>query len=109
MFDPCHLRHAQGVVEEPRRLAAQVATEVVELRDAGRCCGAAGVYALEQPELSGRLRDDRVAAIRESGADTVMCGNPGCALQLRQGLADAGLAHVRVRHPAELAMTSIQK
>ena len=109
VFDPCHLRHAQGVVEEPRRLAAQVATEVVELRDAGRCCGAAGVYALEQPELSGRLRADRVAAIRESGADTVMCGNPGCALQLRQGLADAGLGHVRVSHPAELAITSIQK
>ena len=43
----------------------------VELRDAGRCCGAAGVYALEQPELSTQLRDDRVAAIRESGAEVV--------------------------------------
>ncbi len=77
IFDPCHLRHAQGVVEEPRRLAAAIATEVVELRDAGRCCGAAGVYALEQPELSGRLRADRAAAIGESGADAVVCGNPG--------------------------------
>jgi glycolate oxidase iron-sulfur subunit len=107
VFDPCHLRHAQGVVGEPRRLAAQVARAVVELRDAGRCCGAAGVYALQQPELSGRLRDDRVAAIRESGADTVMCGNPGCTLQLRQGLSAAGLAHVRVAHPAELAVESL--
>jgi glycolate oxidase iron-sulfur subunit len=107
VFDPCHLRHAQGVVDEPRELARRVATEVLELRDAGRCCGAAGVYALEQPELSGRLRADRVEAIRESGADTVMCGNPGCALQLRQGLADAGLSHVRVAHPAELAVESL--
>jgi len=107
VFDPCHLRHAQGVIEEPRWLASQIASEVVELRDAGRCCGAAGVYALEQPELSGRLRDDRVAAIRESGADAVLCGNPGCALQLRQGLADAGLAHVEVAHPAELALRAV--
>ncbi len=107
VFDPCHLRHAQRVVDEPRWLAAQIATEVVELRDAGRCCGAAGVYALEQPELSGRLRDDRVAAIRESGADAVLCGNPGCALQLRQGLADAGLSQIRVAHPAELALHAI--
>ena len=38
-----------------------------------------------------QLRDDRVAAIRESGAEVVACGNPGCALQLRQGLAEAGL------------------
>jgi glycolate oxidase iron-sulfur subunit len=107
VFDPCHLRHAQGVVEEPRWLAAQVASEVVELRDAGRCCGAAGVYALEQPELSGRLRADRVAAIRESGADAVLCGNPGCALQLRQGLADAGLSQVQIAHPAELALHAL--
>jgi glycolate oxidase iron-sulfur subunit len=107
VFDPCHLRHAQGIVDEPRWLAGQIATEVLELRDAGRCCGAAGVYALEQPELSGRLRDDRVAAVQESGADAVLCGNPGCALQLRQGLADAGLAHVQVAHPAELALASI--
>ncbi|MEO9176853.1 MAG: (Fe-S)-binding protein, partial [Gaiellales bacterium] len=109
VFDPCHLRHAQGVVEEPRVLAGSIATEVVELRDAGRCCGAAGVYALGQPLLSGRLRDDRVAAIRESGADAVLCGNPGCTLQLRQGLAAAGLDHVRVSHPAELAIEALAR
>jgi glycolate oxidase iron-sulfur subunit len=107
VFDPCHLRHAQGVVDEPRTLARQIATDVVELRDAGRCCGAAGVYALEQPELSGRLRADRVAAIRESDADTVLCGNPGCALQLRQGLEEAGLSRVHVSHPAELARAAL--
>jgi glycolate oxidase iron-sulfur subunit len=106
VFDPCHLRHAQGIVDEPRLLAAQVASEVVELRDAGRCCGAAGVYALEQPELSGRLRADRVQAIGESSAQAVLCGNPGCALQLRQGLADAGLSSVQVLHPAELAVAA---
>jgi glycolate oxidase iron-sulfur subunit len=108
VFDPCHLRHAQGVIDEPRALARQIAEDVVELRDAGRCCGAAGVYALEQPELSGKLRADRVEAIRESGADTVMCGNPGCALQLRQGLAEAGLRNVRVAHPAELAHGALE-
>jgi glycolate oxidase iron-sulfur subunit len=107
VFDPCHLRHAQGVIDEPRQLAGRIARDVVELRDAGRCCGAAGVYALEQPELSGRLRADRVEAIRESGADDVLCGNPGCALQLRQGLAEAGLSSVRVLHPAELALAAL--
>lgn len=107
VFDPCHLRHAQGIVEEPRLLADQIADEVVELRDAGRCCGAAGVYALEQPALSGRLRADRVAAIRESGADAVLCGNPGCALQLRQGLAEEHASSVQVLHPAELAIAAL--
>jgi glycolate oxidase iron-sulfur subunit len=109
VFDPCHLRHAQGIVDEPRLLAGQIAREVVELRDAGRCCGAAGVYALEQPELSALLRADRVAAIGESAADAVLCGNPGCALQLRQGLAEAGLSSVRVLHPAELAVAAARE
>ena len=78
------------------------------VRGAGAlCCGAAGVYALEQPALSTQLRDDRVAAIRESGAEVVACGNPGCALQLRQGLAEAGLSQVRVAHPAELAVEAM--
>ena len=102
VFDACHLVHAQGVQAEPRALIAALGRETVELRDAGRCCGAAGVYALQQPELSRRLRADRIAAIAEAGAEVVSCGNPGCALQLRAGLDDAGLA-VQVVHPAELA------
>ena len=60
------------------------------------------MYSFTQPELSRQLAQSRVAAIRASGASTVSCGNPGCAMQLRSALRDAGL-DVRVAHPAELA------
>jgi glycolate oxidase iron-sulfur subunit len=102
VFDACHLLHAQGVREAPRELLRGAGYEPVELAGAGRCCGAAGVYSFTQPELSQRLAQSRVAAIRASGATTVSCGNPGCAMQLRGALRDAGL-DVRVAHPAELA------
>jgi glycolate oxidase iron-sulfur subunit len=102
VFDACHLLHAQGVREAPRELLRSAGYEPVELAGNGRCCGAAGVYALTQPELSHQLAQSRVEAIRESGAGTVSCGNPGCALQLRSALREAGL-DVRVAHPAELA------
>jgi glycolate oxidase iron-sulfur subunit len=101
VFDSCHLLHAQGVREAPRELLRGAGYEPVELERAGRCCGAAGVYAFTQPELSQQLARDRVEAIRASGAAVVSCGNPGCALQLRSGLREAGL-DVRVAHPAEL-------
>jgi glycolate oxidase iron-sulfur subunit len=103
VFDACHLLHAQGVREAPRELLGGAGYEPVELDGAGRCCGAAGVYAFTQPELSQRLATSRVEAIRASGARVVSCGNPGCALQLRAALREAQL-DVRVAHPAELAV-----
>ena len=103
MFDACHLLHAQGVREAPRELLRGAGYEPVELAGAGRCCGAAGVYAFTQPELSQQLASSRVDAIRASGARVVSCGNPGCALQLRGALREAQL-DVRVAHPAELVV-----
>jgi glycolate oxidase iron-sulfur subunit len=105
VFDACHLLHAQGVREAPRELLRGAGYEPVELDGNGRCCGAAGVYAFTQPELSQKLAGSRVEAIRRSGAGVVSCGNPGCALQLRAGLREARL-DVRVAHPAELVAES---
>ena len=90
-----------GVREAPRELLRGAGYEPVELAGDGRCCGAAGVYAFTQPELSQQLARSRVEAIRASGARVVSCGNPGCALQLRGALREAQL-DVRVAHPAEL-------
>ncbi len=101
VFDACHLLHAQGVREAPRELLRGAGYEPVELAGNGRCCGAAGVYSLTQPELSQQLAASRVEAIRASGARVVSCGNPGCALQLRSALREAHL-EVRVAHPSEL-------
>jgi glycolate oxidase iron-sulfur subunit len=103
VFDACHLLHAQGVREAPRELLRGAGYEPVELEGAGRCCGAAGVYAFTQPELSRQLASSRVEAIQASGAPVVSCGNPGCALQLRAALREAQV-DVRVAHPAELAV-----
>src|SRR5262249_42635558 len=105
-FDPCHARHAQRLVEPPRALLRALGADVVELDGAGTCCGAAGLQGIAHPGRSRRLRDSRVAAIAASAVPVVACANPGCSLQLRAGLAEAGLA-VRVVHPAELAAAAL--
>lgn len=98
--DACHLAHGQKIREAPRALLRAIpGVEFVELRDADRCCGAAGVYSLTHPVMSQRVLDEKLAKIEQTGADTVAVTNPGCHLQLAPALAQRG---VRVRHVVEL-------
>ena len=100
--DPCHLVHAQGISEAPRRLLGVIPeVTLVPLEEADSCRGNAGLYSLAQPGLSARIAARKIEAIRASGAEMVASGNPGCLLQLRHGLAAAGL-RVEVVHPVEL-------
>ena len=100
--DPCHLAHAQGIRDAPRRLLAAVpGVTLVPMDDEDLCCGSAGHYNLLQPALARRLAARKVAAILASGADVVATANAGCALQLESGLRAAGSA-IPVRHVVDL-------
>jgi len=101
--DSCHLRNGQKVTLEPRALLASLpGVEVVDLPSAGRCCGAAGTYALMRPDDSLRFLDAKLGEIADAGVDAIVSGNPGCLLQFRQGVERANLRGVRVLHTAEL-------
>jgi glycolate oxidase iron-sulfur subunit len=100
--DPCHLLHAQKVREPPRQMLGQIpGLTLVPLREAEMCCGSAGSYSLQHPEMSQRLLQRKLDHIASCGADVVATGNPGCLLQLRQG-AQARRLPIRIVHPIEL-------
>jgi glycolate oxidase iron-sulfur subunit len=100
--DPCHVVHGQKIRKEPRALLAQVpGLKLIELPEADWCCGSAGTYNLTQPEMAQRLQRRKIAHIRETGAETVVTANPGCIIQIVQGLRAAG-APVEVRHIVEV-------
>ncbi len=100
--DPCHLLHGQGVRTQPRDLLRRIpGIEMIELPDADRCCGSAGIYNITQPEMSARILEEKIANIAGTGAEVVATGNPGCILQIRAGLLAKNLS-VRVVHPVEL-------
>jgi glycolate oxidase iron-sulfur subunit len=102
VHDPCHLLHAQGIAEAPRRVLGQVpGLELAEVADGDRCCGAAGLYGVLEPETADELKAQKAAAIAATGAPAVAVANPGCAMQIAAGLAERG-ADVEVLHPAEL-------
>ena len=98
MQDPCHLRHAQRIVAEPRRLVGAAGYQPVEIDPQALCCGAAGSYSLLHPETSAQLGRMKADQVRASGATVVASANPGCDMQLRRHLGD----EVRVAHPVEL-------
>ena len=100
--DACHLTHGQQVNAAPRRLLAAVeGLTVVPLADAGICCGSAGLYNLEQPDIAAELGTRKAAAIAVAGASVVVSGNIGCLTQLDASLARAG-ATVDACHLVEL-------
>jgi glycolate oxidase iron-sulfur subunit len=107
--DACHLQHAQGVCEQPRRLLAGVPSlEVVEIPEASLCCGSAGVFNLLQPETASQLGDRKVDNLLSTGAQAVASANPGCLLQLTSGLRRRGLKTMPAFHMVELLDASIR-
>ena len=100
--DPCHALRAQGIHDQPRELLRAIGNlELLEIPNGDRCCGAAGVYNITEPEMSGRLMREKAEAVASTGAAVVASGNPGCTMQLLAGLGDLG-ATMRVVHPVEL-------
>jgi glycolate oxidase iron-sulfur subunit len=95
--DPCHLRHAQRVVTEPRAVLTAAGYDVVETDPVGLCCGAAGMYTVLQPEASEQLGSQKAAQVRSTGVERVASANPGCEMQLRSHLG----ARYEVKHPIE--------
>ncbi len=100
--DACHLAHGQKVRQEPRAIIKAIpGLQFVELRESDVCCGSAGVYNLLYPDLAQQFLDRKIERIKETGADVVVSGNPGCSLQIEKGLRERGL-NIRVLHPVEL-------
>jgi glycolate oxidase iron-sulfur subunit len=100
--ESCHLSHGQKVVSQPRALLKLIpGLHYVELPEASWCCGSAGIYNITQPEQSALLLKRKLKHISNTGALIVATSNPGCHLQLVNGLSAVGM-HVTVEHPMTL-------
>lgn len=106
--DACHLAHAQRITAPPRRLLGLIpGLELREMDESSLCCGSAGIYNVTQPEMSQRLGRRKVDRILEAAPQIVATANPGCALQMRTGLARMGSTGIAVVHVVELLDQSL--
>ncbi len=89
--DACHLLNAQGIKNAPRTLLTSIPNlTLLELGDGGLCCGSAGTYNIEQPEIAYELGQRKADHILNTGAEAIASGNIGCLTQIQSHLESKG-------------------
>lgn len=107
--DACHLQHAQGVRDQPRRMLSAIpGLEVAEIPGGSLCCGSAGVYNLLEPDTAKALGDRKVDNLLLTCAEAVVSANPGCLMQLMSSLRRRGHKPMPAFHLIELLDASIR-
>jgi glycolate oxidase iron-sulfur subunit len=82
---PCSLQHGQKLAELPLSLLEQAGYNILPIPEGHLCCGSAGTYNLLEPELSGELRERKLANIAKVEPDVIVTANIGCMVQLQGG------------------------
>jgi len=100
--DACHLANAQQVSSQPRQLLQAIpGLQLVAMADSHLCCGSAGSYNIDQPEIAASLGEQKARAVMATGADMVASGNIGCLTQVHLHLRRLG-SPITVRHTLQL-------
>jgi glycolate oxidase iron-sulfur subunit len=106
--DACHLAHAQRITAQPRELLTAIpGLRLADIADGSTCCGSAGIYNLVQPDAARELGRRKAGNVAATGADLLVAGNPGCAMQIATALAARGAA-MPMAHVAEVLDASIR-
>ena len=102
VHEPCSLRNVlRGSASSYALLARIPGAQIAPLTGNDQCCGAAGTYFLDQPEMAKVLLHDKITAISASGARYLATSNVGCAMHLASALREAG-SEIEVLHPVTL-------
>ncbi len=89
---PCTLQHGQRQSGTVEALLTRLGVRLTIPRDPHLCCGSAGTYSILEPEISERLRRDKLHKLGSSGPDMILTANIGCQMHLQQASA------IPVRH-----------
>jgi glycolate oxidase iron-sulfur subunit len=89
---PCTLQHGLKLKGVTEKVLADLGFELAPVEDAHLCCGSAGTYSILQPELSARLKANKLAALQAGAPGAIVTSNIGCQSHLAAGAA------VPVRH-----------
>jgi len=75
---PCSLQHGQAVHGVVEQLLTNAGYHLTRVPDSHLCCGSAGTYSLLQPQLSGALKRQKLAALGSDSPQLVATANVGC-------------------------------
>ena len=98
--DPCHLVRGQGIKSQPRQLL-KGAANFIDMKDSDKCCGGAGTFHMDYPEISKQLITKKQHNIEKTGAAVVVTGCPVCLVQLTKA-AEASNGKFKAMHISQV-------
>lgn len=102
VHDPCTLRNVQKTHNAVYSLLKKIPqARISSLKGNSQCCGGAGAYMLNEPEMAAQLLADKMQSIKTETFDYLVTSNIGCALQIGSGITQETLP-IKVRHPVSL-------
>jgi L-lactate dehydrogenase complex protein LldE len=98
----CHSLRMLKVGDAPLRLLRAVrGLDLADLPNAEECCGFGGTFAVKNPDVSAAICADKVAAVRQSGAEVLCAADNSCLMHIGGALARQR-SGVAVMHLAEI-------
>lgn len=87
--EPCHLGRGQGIKKQPRELL-KAAGNYIEMPGADTCCGGAGSFHVDYPDISAAILDKKKTNIEKTGAQIVVTECPVCLVQMNKAAEKSG-------------------
>ena len=97
----CHAMREMNVIEDSKSLIHQLNNvELVDLEHEYECCGFGGTFSVKHSNISHAMVQDKVAAIKKTGASYLLAGDCGCMMNISGAMMYQKL-NVKSRHLAE--------
>jgi L-lactate dehydrogenase complex protein LldE len=102
----CHSLRLLRVGDRPVRLLRKVrGIDLVELPDAGQCCGFGGTFAMKNADTSTAMLADKMRNALSTRAEVVTAGDASCLMHIGGGLSRLRTG-VKTVHLAEILASS---
>lgn len=66
-----------------------------------QCCGFGGTFSVKHADISGAMVRDKVACIKATGADLLICNDVGCTMNIIGACRREGF-HIQAKHIAQM-------
>lgn len=101
LHTPCTRRYVLKTPTTPQKVLSTIPLLQVESFQTTGCCGAAGTYMVEHPDMANTLVGKLLSELGDIPVNTIATSNIGCGLHIRRELNKRNLA-ITVSHPVML-------
>ena len=82
---PCSQQHGLAIRGRVEQLLRSAGYKLTQQNIAHLCCGSAGSYSTLQPEISGKLKNNKLQDLCKAEPSLISTANIGCLLHLQSG------------------------